>query len=340
MRRLFAGIAACLVTITSAHAQGNPWPARAQTAAAYLDQQWGQTKDWQGVGGWQRFVIADILIELQARTGDKRWNALIDKAVRNRSGLALNDDDLWAVIASVHAWRLNGDPELLEWAGTTYRRIVTTYWDDRCGGGLWWDPRRTYKNAITNELLIYASTQLYLATGQDAYRDWALRGWAWFAQSGMIGQDGLVNDGLNAACQNNGQPRYSYNQGVLLGGLSDLTRITGDPAFRAAAVETALAATNGLSTPEGILREEVPIGDDGLMFKGIFALHMRHLLDDMPPSPERTRLSRWAGLNAEAIWRISDSGTRAIGSDWSQSGSVTGAAPQASGLAMLLAAEQ
>lgn len=336
--RLFAGILMVGAAVPL-HAEDIAWSQRARTAVDYLDQQWGKPDDWDGIGAWQRFVIVDALIDYERRTGDRRWSPKIAAAVRNRSGLYLNDDDLWAVIASVHAWRLDGDPELLTYASSTYRRIVTTYWDDHCGGGLWWDPARTYKNAITNELLIYASTQLYLATGQQSYQDWALHGWSWFARSSMIAQDGLVNDGLDASCQNNRQPHFTYNQGVLLGGLSDLTKITGDAQYREVAIKTALAAARGLSTPEGILREPVDlVGSDGLMFKGIFAYHLGRLLEDMPDGPERSELTAWVRLNADAVWQSSASGTRGIDSDWSGGALVSGAAPQASGIAMLLAA--
>jgi len=321
-----------------AHAEDRTWSARARTAVDYLDAQWGKPADWNGVGGWQRFVIVDALIDYERRTGDRRLSPKIAAAVRNRAGLALNDDALWAVIASVHAWQVDGDPALLDYATSTYRRIVTTYWDDRCGGGLWWDPARSYKNAITNELMIYASTQLFLATGEGSYRDWALRGWSWFEQSSMIGSDGLVNDGLDAACRNNGQPRFTYNQGVLLGGLTDLTKITGDPRYRAVAVKTALATARGLSTQDGILREPVPIGADGLSFKGVFAFHLGHLLDDMGEGSERNELVAWARVNADSVWRVSASGTRAIDSDWAGEPSTSGAATQVSGIAMMLAA--
>jgi predicted alpha-1,6-mannanase (GH76 family) len=321
------------------HAEENPWQSRAVTALDYLDRKWGKPGGWEGSEAWQRFVIADALIDYERRTGDRRWRPQIGEAVRNRSGLYLNDDDLWAVIANVHAWRLGGDPELLDYASSTYRRIVTTYWDDHCGGGLWWDRKRTYKNAITNELLLYASTQLYLATGQQPYRDWALRGWSWFAGSSMMGRGGLVNDGLDGACRNNGQPHFTYNQGVLLGGLTDLTTITGDPQYRAAAVRTALAATRSLSTQQGILREPVPsIGSDGLMFKGIFAYHLGHLIEDMPAGPERLALTDWVQANAQAVWKLSASGTRPIDADWSGSPSQSGPAAYASGIDMLLAA--
>lgn len=333
-------IAASLLFLgtTPAQAEETSWPARARTAAAYLDQEWGEPGDWRGIEAWQRFVVADALIDYQRRTGDGRWGKRVGTVVRNRKGLYLNDDDLWAVIANVHAWQVERDPALLDYATSTYRRIVSTYWDDKCGGGLWWDPARTYKNAITNELLIYASTQLYLATGEEGYRAWALRGWSWFEQSSMIGPDGLVNDGLDAACRNNGQPYFTYNQGVLLGGLSDLTRITGNPVYRAAAVRMALAVSHRLSGGTGVLREPVPIGSDGLMFKGIFAFHLGHLLEDMPAGPEREELLAWTRLNAQAVWQASASGTRPIGGDWSIPDSSSGPAAQASGSAMMLAA--
>lgn len=321
------------------HAEDAPWSARARTVAAYLDQQWGQPAGWGASEPWQRFVIVDALIDYERRTGDHAWRGRVDAAVRNRAGLALNDDALWAVIASVHAWNDDHDPALLDYASETYRRLVTTYWDDRCQGGLWWDPARSYKNAITNELLLYASTQLYLATGQQAYRDWALRVWSWISQSSMIGRDGMVNDGLNASCRNNGQPYFTYNQGVLIGGLTDLTTITGDSAYRDLAVRTALTATRLLSTSGGILREPVPsIGSDGFMFKGVFAYHLGHLLDDMPAGPDHAELLRWSQANAEAVWQASDAGMRAIGSDWSDPASAAGAASQVSGLNMLLVA--
>jgi predicted alpha-1,6-mannanase (GH76 family) len=298
--------------------QAKVWHGRAGTASATLDRQWGSEDGWTASENWQRFPIVDALIDYQLRTGDRRWEKKIASAVRNRAGLFLNDDDLWAVIATVHAWQIDHDPELLEWATVNYRRIVTQYWDDHCGGGLWWDRKRTYKNAITNELLLYASTQLYLATGQQSYRDWSLRSWSWFAASSMIGPGGLVNDGLDAQCRNNGAPHFTYNQGVLLGGLSDLTTITSDPQYRAIAVTTALAATRTLVTTDGLLTEPFDeLGRDGPMFKGVFAFHLGRLVQAMPEGPERAELANWARRNGEAVWRLSGEGARSIDGLWS-----------------------
>jgi predicted alpha-1,6-mannanase (GH76 family) len=315
------------------------WHDRAAAAAVLLDRQWGTGQGWIASENWQRFPIADALIDYQRRTGDRRWASKIATAVRQRSGLYLNDDDLWAVIASVHAWQTDHDPELLGWATENYSRIVTGFWDGHCSGGVWWDHSRSYKNAITNELLLYASTQLYLATGQEPYRAWALRSWSWFAASTMIGKDGLVNDGLDSQCRNNGAPRFTYNQGVLLGGLSDLSTITKDPRYREIAVTTALAATRTLVDERGLLTEpSAELGRDGPMFKGVFAHHLGHLIEAMPEGAERTELLTWARRNGEEVWRQSKEGEMPIDGLWSGGSDQPGAAAQASGLEILLAA--
>lgn len=341
MRIAFGSIAALLLFFAGlpAHAEEPVWSSRAAAAATLLDQTWGTADGWKASENWQRFPITQVLIDYQRRTGDPRWQGKIAAAVRNRAGRYLNDDDLWAVIASVDAWQIDHDPELLAWAATNYSRLVSEQWDDRCGGGLWWDPQHTYKNAITNELLLFASTRLYLATGQKTYRDWALRTWSWFATSGMIGPDRLVNDGLDAACRNNGAPRYTYNQGVLLGGLTDLTAITGDPQYRDAALRTALAATRTLVTAQGLLTEPSDVlGHDGQMFKGVFVFHLGHLVEALPDSPERAELRAWLSRNGEAVWALSAGGSQPVDGLWSGGSGQVGAAAQASAVSLFLAA--
>jgi predicted alpha-1,6-mannanase (GH76 family) len=335
--RLVAALLILPVAV-SARAESPAWQARAAAVADTLERTWGTPDGWQASENWQRFPMTDVLMDYQRRTGDPRWRGKIAAAVRNRAGRYLNDDDLWAVIASVDAWQIDHDPELLAWAAANYSRIVTDHWDDHCGGGLWWDPKHSYKNAITNELLLFASTRLYLATGQETYRDWALRTWAWFAASGMIGPDALVNDGLDSQCRNNGAPRYTYNQGVLLGGLNDLTAITGDPQFREAALRTALAATRTLVTPQGLLSEPSDaLGADGPMFKGVFVFHLGHLVEGMPDGPERTELRAWLARNSDAVWALSTGGSQPVDGLWSGGSGQVGAAAQASALALFLA---
>lgn len=74
------------------------------------------------------------------------------------------------------------------------------------------------------------------------------------------------------------------------------------------------------------------------MVKGIFAFHLGHLLEDMPPGSERVELTGWVRANARAVWSLSGSGTRPIKADWSGGSTQSGPAAQASGIDMLLAA--
>jgi predicted alpha-1,6-mannanase (GH76 family) len=207
--------------------------AHARAAIRALDRRWGAGpspgNDWRGINAWQRFVIVDALADYTVLSGDRSELPRIKAAVINRHGVDGNDDDLWAAIAALRVRDLTNDDSLLAYAKQTFERITTQYWDNVCGGGLWWDHERTYKNAITNSLALHAAALLYLDTGEQAYLDWARREDRWIAASGMINADGLLNDGLNGRCANNGGPVFTYNQGAYLAGEALLSRIPGDP---------------------------------------------------------------------------------------------------------------
>ena len=99
----------------------------------------------------------------------------------------------------------------------------TSGWDHTCRGGLCWTTARNYKNAISTELFLTLAALLHQRVPADgSYLTWARRAWEWFRASRLIGPGGLVNDGLTSACVNNGLTTWTYNQGVILGGLAAL----------------------------------------------------------------------------------------------------------------------
>jgi len=61
------------------------------------------------------------------------------------------------------------------------------YWDDVCGGGLYWNiPSLSDKNAIGDELLIELSAALHNRIPGDAiYLEQATEAWQWFNNSGL-----------------------------------------------------------------------------------------------------------------------------------------------------------
>src|SRR5437667_9479979 len=96
----------------------------------------------------------------------------------------------------------------------------------------------------------------------------------------MINGQNLVNDGLTISCQNNGQTAWTYNQGVILGALTDLYKVTGDTNYLNQATAIADAATATLVDGNGVLREPCECGGgDVPQFKGIFVRYLAYLYD-------------------------------------------------------------
>ena len=69
------------------------------------------------------------------------------------------DDNAWWALAWIAAYDLTGDGRYLHAAERIFARNVTG-WDETCGGGLWWNTDRKYKNAITNELFLTLAARL------------------------------------------------------------------------------------------------------------------------------------------------------------------------------------
>jgi predicted alpha-1,6-mannanase (GH76 family) len=248
---------------------------------------------WKTTGWWNSANALTAVIRHSQSTGDQSQRWVIEntfakaqrgfiKLQRRKRGFINEffDDNLWWALAWVAACDLTGDERYRAAAEAIFAHSLGG-WDDTCGGGVWWNQKRDYKNAITNELFLTLAALLAARVpGQPEYRDWALRAWDWLHKSGLIGPSGLVNDGLTAACANNGQTTWTYNQGVILGGLAALHELTGESAYLQQGEAIADAAVRSLVDASGILAEPVEgkatAGDrDMPQFKGIFVRYLQ-----------------------------------------------------------------
>ena len=281
-----------------------------------------------GFGWWNSANALETTIDHAALTGSEEYLHLIGNTFeRNAGGDSVNpnpnflnelyDDEGWWALAWIKAYDLTGESRYLEMAKTIFEDMIGG-WDDVCGGGVWWSKERAYKNAITNELFLTIAARLHRRTSEDGagtvYLEWAEREWAWFAASGMINESSLVNDGLTADCSNNGQTTWSYNQGVILGGLTEMYLITGDADFLDRAQAIADAAVQELVTTGGILTDvcEPDCDDNGAQFKGIFMRNLSALYGATSAAAYRDFIAR----NADSIFENATSEHGEIGLVW------------------------
>lgn len=260
-------------------------------------------------GWWNAANAMTVLGDYEQVTGSAAYESVLANtftAAQSQHANFVNDyydDDGWWALAWIEAYDVTGKQQYLSMAETIFT-TMTSAWDSTCGGGVWWNTSRTYKNAIPNELFLSIAAKLASRTSgaiQANYLNWANKEWTWFKNSGMINSQNLVNDGLNStnpnACTSNKKTTWTYNQGVILGGLVELSKAAKDPTLLPQAEAIAKAAMVNLAN-NGILTEPGTLsGGDAPQFKGIF---MRNLmaLNSAVPNPQ---YKSFADANAKSI---------------------------------------
>ncbi|MEV0844649.1 glycoside hydrolase family 76 protein [Streptomyces sp. NPDC049954] len=320
---------------------------RASAAAAGLMTMYdSDTALFDGNGWWTSANAVTSLIDHMRVSGDSGYESVVseihDRNIDAQGGNFTNeylDDTGWWGLAWVDAYDQTGDTKYLDTARADADHMAE-YWNDQCGGGVQWNETKAYKNAITNELYLQLTAALHnRIDGDTQYLDRAKAEWNWFSGSGMINGSKMINDGLGDDCANNGQTAWTYNQGVVLGGLTELARATGDNGYLDTARELADASTtSGDITADGVLREpgEGECSGDGASFKGAYvrglgALNSR--LDDHP-------YTGWLDRNADAAYANDRTDQDIYGSHWNGPLTSSNHSCQHSALDLLNAATQ
>ena len=132
----------------------------------------------------------------------------------------------------------------------------------------------------------------------------------------MLNRDHLINDGLDSlqTCHVAGQT-FSYNQGVILGGLVELHKATHDQGYLNDAIAIANAATRStFLNPRGVFVEPVGPGcaSDWASFKGVFVRNLGELSRALGNHPYQAYLKK----NAESAYSHDRNNNNQYGLNW------------------------
>ncbi len=229
------------------------------------------------------------------------------------------DDEGWWALGLIHAYDYTHRQEYLDSAVRIFNDMQGGG-NTNCNGGIYWSKERSYVNAIANELYLSVAAALAnrIPNDKGKYTGIAETQWRWFAGSGMINGDNMINDGLDGQCKNNGQPTWTYNQGVVLGGLVELYKATGNRDYLNRANTLASASMKKLVNGNGVLVEGCEnngdhCGGDGAQFKGVYARNLRYLNEVSPSNDIKNFLTR----NADSIWdKDRDGNNNKLGVAW------------------------
>ncbi|HEY0534503.1 MAG TPA: glycoside hydrolase family 76 protein [Actinoplanes sp.] len=362
-----AALRACGRAVTGNNGSCTAWarPANDRAAAAADALMWAYQPDtaWWLSSWWNSADALTALMAWMKRSGRTDYLWVVDRSFTvNKAAFPAGqkssdpiegdfisravDDAAWWGLAWVQAYDLTHDSRYLSEA-TVIANYVSGFWDtSTCGGGVWWDRERTYKNAVTIGLYVRLAAGLHnRIAGDTTWLNRAVTGWNWFTASGLINSSGLVNDGLTGGCANNGGTVYTYNQGLAIGAGVEVYRATGNAAVLATARRLADAAmTSGTLTKNGILTESCDAADrtcddNGKEFKGIFMRYLMDLADVTGQASYRT----YARTQADSVWNADRDSLNRLGERWA--GATSTAYPnardwrtQASALGALLAA--
>jgi predicted alpha-1,6-mannanase (GH76 family) len=320
----------------------------AVNASDVLNQQWYD----QGNGQWQGLwwnsanaltAIADLAaLDWNQFGSTAKWyfENTFKAAKADNGGVWTNhyyDDGGWWAMCWIRAYDLTNDAKYLDAAKDIFEDYLTAL-GANCGG-VYWSKDREYEASIANELYLETAASLAnrVSNPKTDYRKYAQENLDWFMGAGLVTSKNVITDGITEDNCKAGGAVFTYNQGVILGGLVEMSKLTKDQAHIDNAHRIAGGAIDYLTDEKGILREkEWPgeVDETGAQFKGIFVRKLAELHIESP----RDRYADFLRTNADGVWANARASNGTIGSKWQGPYDPPSMATQSSGLDLLVAA--
>lgn len=212
------------------------------------------------------------------------------------------DDMAWYGLAFAKVYEtIDNTDTFLSDAKDIYNWIWTNGWDKTgtCDGGLWFDNTVVSKQTITNAQMLMLSAQMFRITKDKLYYKNMNKIYSFIMNNTLINETTyLVSDGANSTCTPQDIYGPTYNSGVMVGALAEMYKVTKNTFHLDQAFKVAIAKIEHSSNADGILFEYCTpnCDDDALMYKGLFARYIRHLMDVIDDSVKRDYLQSWLEL--------------------------------------------
>lgn len=320
----------------------------AMNATDVLNQKWYdastglyQNQWWNSANALTSLAdLASINKDQFLSTAEYYFSTSLTAAPKTNGGNFLNnyyDDEGWWAMAWIRAYDVTGNSQYLDTAKTIFKDLLTG--QNATCGGQWWSKDKGYEASIANELFFEVAASLANRAGNDGtdYQSYAKSELDWFLGSGLINSDNTINDGIViSSCKPNGTV-WSYNQGVILGGLVEMHKLTNDQSHLDTANRIAGGALAHLVDSNGILTDPGypgPPDETAAQFKGVFA---RNLAELQAASPN-DQYVQFLQKNADSIWKSDRQGDGQIGPDWQGPYYTASMATQSSALDCVIAA--
>jgi mannan endo-1,6-alpha-mannosidase len=173
---------------------------------------------------------------------------------------------------------------------------------------MWFDQSMMSKDTITNVQMLQLGAKLYRLQGTNDTDLLAKvnQVWKFILINQLVNRDTFLTAGradLAGNCGNDGDYLWTYNSGVIAGGLLEMSRILEDNyylelAHRIANATIVLKSVNGTFTES--CDPSHTCDDDAKMFKGIFVRNLRYLMD-ASNATTRARYALWLKDNMAAV---------------------------------------
>jgi predicted alpha-1,6-mannanase (GH76 family) len=186
---------------------------------------------WTYARGWDA-VIASV-----DRTRGQRYAGWVETLYNGQNARGWHsdfyDDENWMALALLHAYSVAREKRYLDRAESLFASIRNAWDTSCCGsvpGGIWWDRRHTQKATASNAGPVITACQLYAATGNRVYLEFARQVYTFWWRQMVDPTTFQVADHLDPSGRKVWW-KFTYNEGLMIGASRELYLRTRDPQF-------------------------------------------------------------------------------------------------------------